>query len=331
MKILLIQTAFIGDVILATAALEQLRAAKPEAEIHFLVRAGNESLVAEHPFLKKVWVWEKRNKKYKHLFKLISEVKKEKFDVVVNLQRFAATGLLALLSGAKVKLGFSQNPFSWTYNFHLPHKMGGENPLHEVERNSQLLNLWEDFEEKGPRLYPTEKAQKKVEKYKAKAPFICIAPASVWQTKEVPEKVWVSFLDKLPTAYTVYLLGGPDDQARCEAIRSKTKFPNAVNLAGKLNLLESAALMQGAVMNYVNDSAPMHLASAMNAPVCAVYCSTVPEFGFGPLSEHSYVVQVEEELECRPCGMHGKKACPLGHFECGNRLRAEQLLGIIQK
>jgi heptosyltransferase-2 len=316
---------------LATAALEQLHATKPEAEIHFLVRAGNENLVAAHPFLKKVWVWEKRNKKYKHLFKLIREVKKEHFDVVVNLQRFAATGLLTFLSGAKMKLGFSQNPFFWTYNFHLPHKMGGENPLHEVERNSQLLNLWEKFPAKKPRLYSPEKAQKKIIDYKKNMPFLCIAPASVWQTKEVPEKIWIDFLNKLPAEYTVYLLGGPDDQERCEAVAKQANFSKIINLAGKLNLLESAALMQGAAMNYVNDSAPMHLASAMNAPVCAVYCSTVPEFGFGPLSEVSHVIEVEEKLECRPCGMHGKKACPLGHFECGNHLRVEQLLEVLDR
>jgi heptosyltransferase-2 len=70
-------------------------------------------------------------------------------------------------------------------------------------------------------------------------------------------------------------------------------------------------------MNFVNDSAPMHFASAMNAPTTAFFCSTIPEFGFGPLSEFSRIVEASEELACRPCGLHGKKACPLGHFKCG--------------
>ena len=74
--------------------------------------------------------------------------------------------------------------------------------------------------------------------------------------------------------------------------------------------------MQNAVMNYVNDSAPLHLCSGVNAPVRAVFCSTVPEFGFGPLSDDSAIVQVRETLACRPCGLHGKKACPLGNFAC---------------
>jgi heptosyltransferase-2 len=89
-------------------------------------------------------------------------------------------------------------------------------------------------------------------------------------------------------------------------------------LAGKLTLLQSAALIKHAVMNYTNDSAPLHLCSAMNAPATAVFCSTIPEFGFGPLSDSSRVVQTRMELPCKPCGNHGKTECPKGHFDCGN-------------
>jgi heptosyltransferase-2 len=78
--------------------------------------------------------------------------------------------------------------------------------------------------------------------------------------------------------------------------------------------------MKYAEMNYVNDSAPMHLASAVNAPVTAYFCSTIPEFGFGPLSENSTVVQTTEKLPCRPCGLHGKRKCPEGHFKCADVL-----------
>ena len=82
-------------------------------------------------------------------------------------------------------------------------------------------------------------------------------------------------------------------------------------------------------MNYVNDSAPMHFASAMDAPVAAIYCSTVPSFGFGPLSTQSYIIEVHEQLACRPCGLHGKAACPLGHFNCARLIHAQQLLSVL--
>ena len=85
-------------------------------------------------------------------------------------------------------------------------------------------------------------------------------------------------------------------------------------MAGRLSFLESAALMKNAEMNYVNDSAPLHMASAMDAPVTAMFCSTVPYFGFTPLSADSIVLETWKQLDCRPCGLHGKKVCPKGTF-----------------
>jgi heptosyltransferase-2 len=82
-------------------------------------------------------------------------------------------------------------------------------------------------------------------------------------------------------------------------------------------------------MNYVNDSAPMHFASSVNAPVTAVYCSTIPAFGFGPLSDISHIVEIQEPLACRPCGLHGRQTCPLGHFNCAKKIHTSQLLNKI--
>ena len=99
-------------------------------------------------------------------------------------------------------------------------------------------------------------------------------------------------------------------------IISRSNNRSAESLAGHLTLLESAALMGSAKMNYVNDSAPMHLASAINAPTTAIFCSTIPDFGFGPLSDNQKIIQTDKKLACRPCGLHGKMACPKGHFDC---------------
>ncbi|HMT28996.1 MAG TPA: glycosyltransferase family 9 protein, partial [Bacteroidia bacterium] len=103
----------------------------------------------------------------------------------------------------------------------------------------------------------------------------------------------------------------------CQRIIEASGNSNAVKLAGKLSLLQTAALMKDAAMNYVNDSGPLHIASAMNAPVTAFFCSTIPGFGFGPLSDHSLIIETTLKLECKPCGLHGKKSCPQGHFKCG--------------
>ena len=97
-------------------------------------------------------------------------------------------------------------------------------------------------------------------------------------------------MDSLPKRITVFLLGAPGDHELCEFIRTRSTHRLVINLSGQLSFLESAALMKDAEMNYVNDSAPMHFASSVNAPVTAVYCSTVPAFGFGPLSVNRHIV-----------------------------------------
>ena len=121
------------------------------------------------------------------------------------------------------------------------------------------------------------------------------------------------------------MLGGKGDQIACEEIAERCSNSPVMSFAGNFTLLQTAALMAGARMNYVNDSAPLHLASAMNAPVTAIFCSTVPEFGFGPLSDHSRVAQTPLVLRCRPCGIHGRKECPEGHFMCALSIEVDSL------
>ncbi len=98
-----------------------------------------------------------------------------------------------------------------------------------------------------------------------------------------------------------------------------------MNLCGKLNILQSAALIRNAKMNYVNDSAPMHIASAMNAPTTAIFCSTIPDFGFGPIASNARIIETKEKLSCRPCGLHGLKRCPEKHFKCSYNIDIENL------
>jgi heptosyltransferase II len=156
--------------------------------------------------------------------------------------------------------------------------------------------------------------------------MITVSPASVWFTKQYPVDKWVDFLDVVPSGHTIYVLGAPGDKMLAEQIKQASKHPNIVILCGQLSFLQSAALMKHAAMNYVNDSAPMHFASAVNAPVTAVYCSTLPSFGFGPLSDTSFIVEKDEPLYCRPCGLHGRKECPEGHFRCAYDIKLQQLL-----
>lgn len=322
-KILVIQTAFIGDAILATSILEKLHEQFRTAQIDFLIRKGNEGLFDRHPFINKLYVWNKKGNKYKALLKILKEARKEDYLYVINLQRFFSTGVFTAFSRGGKKFGFEKNPLSFTFDKKFTHKI--DNGKHEIERNHMLIQAITDEVPAMPKLYPSKEQFDKVSKFKS-VDYICMSPASVWFTKQFPANKWIELIKKLESKFKIYLLGGPDDKELCEDIRKKAVSPHTFNLAGKLNLLESAALMNGASMNYSNDSAPLHLASAMNAPITAVFCSTVPSFGFGPLSQSSKIVELPEKLSCRPCGLHGKKSCPKGHFKCAEDIDVNDLL-----
>jgi len=321
-KFLVIQTAFIGDVVLATALIERLHAYYPDASIDFLVRKGNEGLLTGHPYLREVLIWDKKQNKLRNLFRMTRRIRRERYDKVINVQRFAATGLLTAFSGARETIGFDKNPLSRFFTHRIPHIIGDK---HEIERNQALIAAFTDDKPSRPRLYPTKADTEKVAKYKGR-PYITVSPASVWFTKQYPKEKWASFIKRLPAEITVYLLGAPSDRELCQSIFASNPSPLVVDLSGQLSFLQSTALMQDAVMNYVNDSAPMHFASAVNAPVTAVYCSTIPAFGFGPLSDNRHIVEIAEPLDCRPCGLHGYKACPRGHFNCAYKIQDQQLL-----
>ena len=329
-KILVIQTAFIGDVVLATALLESLHQQYPQSSIDIVVRKGNEPLFNEHPFINELIVWDKKNSKYLNWLSILKKMRVKNYDVLINLQRFAATGLWTVLSNANTTIGFDKNPFSFLFTHKVKHDVSG-NGLHEINRNYALINSLGLLTLAMPKLYPTNSDYEKLKVYQAQK-YITIAPASVWFTKQFPLTAWVSFINELKFEGPIYILGGPADKALGDKIINEvvslhsSASKKIINLSGALGFLASAALQQKAVLNYVNDSAPMHFCSAVNAPVVAIYCSTIPAFGFGPLSTNSFIVETKEKLACRPCGLHGKKQCPLGHFNCAHSIENAQLI-----
>lgn len=336
-KLLIIQTAFIGDVILGTPVADILSQQYPDCEIHFLVKKNNESVLLNHPAIHKIHSREKGTSlwnKCLSFFKLIRELRKEKYDAIINLHRFLSSGLITLFVGAPLKIGFNKNPLSIIFTYSFPHEIsekGSTSFRHEVHRNLSLCKplLAKDFfihinsQKIRPCVFPSEKDFETINPYihkinsdgiLSKISYIVIAPSSVWFTKQLPQEKWVELLKNIDPKISVFIIGAKSDYSSCEAISEK--FPNCMNLSGKLTLLQSAALMKNAIRVYCNDSAPLHLASAMNAPVTVFFCSTAPFFGFGPLSDDSFIIE-RNDLDCRPCGLHGFKACPLGHFKCG--------------
>lgn len=326
-KILIIQTAFLGDVVLATSLLETLAVAFPEAHIDFLVRKGNEELLENHPSVKGILIWIKKRDKVFNLLKTCQLIRKNQYDLVICLQRFFSGGLLAVSSGAREIRGFEQNPFSRFFSRAVPHSVG--NGLHEVERNYQLIQDLIEVPVQMPRLVPGTTSLEKLKAIGLSKPYFVLAPSSVWFTKMWPKEKWAQLIKELPDTHQIHLIGSLADKSLANEII--TAAGRGTNLCGKLSLLDSASLISQAEMTFTNDSGPMHLASAMDAPVTAIFCSTIPEFGFGPLSRVRHVIEENVGLKCRPCGLHGHRACPEGHFLCAKTISPAQVAQVVRQ
>lgn len=325
-KILVIQTASIGDVILATPLLEKLHDLFPDSSLDVLIKNGNESLFTSHPYIHNLLIWNKKNNKYKNLLALLKTIRNEKYNLVINLQRFASSGFLTAFSGAMSTIGFNKNPFSIFFSKRISHTIGNKGiEIHEVDRNLKLLESFNSEKRYTVKLYPSQSDYALVSQFKTKK-YICIAPASLWNTKQFPKERWIEFVKKIDKNLIIYFIGAKNDVVLCNEIIKESSHLNSINLSGKLSLLQSAALMKDAAMNYVNDSSPLHLASATNAKVTAIFCSTVTAFGFGPQSDNAVVVEVRNNLKCRPCGLHGFKKCPENHFKCAYEININELI-----
>ncbi len=294
------------------------------------MREGNEELVRHDPGIQSVLIWRKNSAKYVSLMQVIRMVRNARYDAVINLQRHFSTGLITILSGANVRIGFKQNPLSifFTNSFH--HDFPSVSGIHEIERNHNLINHLTDGLAEKPKLYFSESTFKAIEDYFKKI-YVCMAPASVWFTKQFPVEKWVELTNAIRPGIKIYLVGGPDDVNVCNQIKIASGHPDIKVLAGILKLDENAALISKAKLIFANDSAPLHMGSATNTPTCAIFCSTLPSFGFGPLSDISITIETKENIACRPCGNHGKSHCPEGHFNCAYSIDIESLKEVVAR
>jgi heptosyltransferase-2 len=183
-----------------------------------------------------------------------------------------------------------------------------------------------------PSLYPTADDDRLAGKvvteqiFNISRPFVALAPGSVWGTKRWP--FYPELAVRIAREFNVVVIGGGADVAIGDTIVSQLPHGCGANAAGRLGILASAAVIGRATALITNDSAPQHLASAMNTPTISIFGPTVPEFGFGPLAPASRIVG-NDGLACRPCDRHGPQRCPLGHWRCMRELSSADVFGLL--
>jgi heptosyltransferase-2 len=313
---LVIQTAFLGDVVLTTPLLSALAARYGPVDVVTTPAAA--TLLQHHPAVAEVIAYDKhgRARGFRGIRRLGAELRSRRYHRVYLPHRSVRSAVLGVWSGAPERIGFADSAAAITYSLRVPRNPDG----HEVDRVLALAGP--EASERYPvslGLNPADHAAAEVwlRDHGISSPFIVLAPGSVWATKRWP--YYGELAATLPEK--VVIVGGREDMALAQAIVGATGG-KAVSAAGALSLRESAALIQRARCLITNDSAPLHLATAVGTPIVALFGPTVPEFGFGPRRPGD-VALGHAELSCRPCSSHGPPACPLGHHRCMRELSVD--------
>ncbi|MDD2941925.1 MAG: lipopolysaccharide heptosyltransferase II [bacterium] len=337
MKILIVQLGFIGDVILSTPVITALAELYPLASVSVLTTPVAQELLRFDRRLAKVHVYDKRGRQsgVSGLLEMGKELRSEKYDVVFSLHKSARTSLLLKLAGIPRRYGFRRAALNFLYTV----ASERDDLFHEVLRNLAVLRSvgYKPEEDFAPQMFLalSPEACDKADEIWGVVPVekrIVLAPGSVWETKRWSAEQFARLGEiLLDRGFTLALVGGPADRQAGETIlehlQQRTDFQRSdsdrvKNLIGTLTLLESAAIIDRSSALVSNDSAPLHIASALQVPVVGVFCATIPEFGFGPWKTPHRTIGLYE-LSCRPCRAHGSRICPTGTAKCMNELSAE--------
>ena len=317
MKILIIQTAFIGDLILTTSFIREVFKKYKNPEIHILIKSGTEEILSNNPYIKQIISYDKKmNKSLLYFFKFLNKIRNEKYEICYSPHFSHRSSIISFFSGAKKRIGYLQAGFSFLLTTKINRPLKG---IHEVDKLFSLLETDQVFElsSKRPEIFINE--SKITIQKNLPDEFICIAASSLWETKRMPENKFVELILEFRKSNTlpIILIGSKADFELCETILSNSNKKDIYNFAGKTSLSELAYLISKSKLVVSNDSSPIHFASAFNIPTLMIYGATIPEFGYSTLSDHQYISEVKE-LSCRPCGIHGGKNCPEKHFKCMN-------------
>ena len=313
MNILIIHTAFIGDIVLSTALVSKVKEKYPDSNIYYLTTPLGKEILKNNPKIKEVIVYDKRGKDkgFGAFISFVRRIRKLKIDICLTPHRYLRSSVLSILSGAKIRVGYDIASLSFVFN----KKIKYDKTKHEVEK---LLSFVDDDTKRFElEMYPNEKDKLKIDtlvkNLSENKKIILIAPGSKWFTKKWPEEYFKILIQNLIKRddLLVVITGGKEEKEIELELDSKV-----LDLRGEISLLELAELTKRASLVVSNDSAPIHITSAFpNTRIIGIFGPTVKEFGFFPWSKNNKVFEING-LYCRPCAIHGGNSCPEKHFRC---------------
>ena len=311
MKILVVRFSSIGDIVLTTPVLRCLKQQLKEVELHFITKQKFLSVIEHNPYVDKFYAIDDS------LAGVIPQLKKENYDYIIDLHHNARTLKLKLALGKK---SFSFNKLNWEKFLIVNFKKNILPQKHIVDRYfeaTSALGIVND--QKGLDYFIGEKDEIDIisslpalfhNEYNA------LVVGGSYFTKQIPINKLKEIC--LRSSLPVILIGGKEDAPIGEQVYQLHKN-KVINLCGKLNLNQSASIIQQSQTVITSDTGLMHIAAAYKKDIISLWGNTIPEFGMGPYlaGKDSHILEVKN-LSCRPCSKLGYKKCPKGHFKCMN-------------
>lgn len=329
MRILIIHTAFIGDIVLSTPLIKKIKDTYPDSDITYVTTPSGEAILKNNPHLNNIIVYDKRgeHKGISGVWQLGKRLRYENFNMVITPHRYLRSSILSWLSRSPIRKGYDIASGSCLFT----EKIKYDRTKHEVEKLLSFVDP-ENKKRYEIELYPGEKEKMKgdnlwKENLLEDKKVVVLAPGSKWFTKQWPVEYFNKLAKSLKKISNVRLIvvGGKDE------INLPIEKENIIDMRGKTSLLELADILSRADVVVTNDSSPIHIASAFKKPrIFALFGPTIEKFGFFPWSLNSKVFQVDG-LKCRPCGIHGGKSCPEKHFKCMRDILPEEVFKEIKE
>lgn len=349
----MIQTSYLGDVILTTPLLAELARNGP---VDVVTTAAAASVLANHPAVRTVIPYDKRGRArgLTGLWRVAQALRSryresdgirprsghpgghspdDEMPVAYLAQGSMRSATLAVLAGCRQRVGFATLAGRALYTRSVPFHA----ERHHAERLWQLAAPSPDTvpppEARQLRVYPGADDLAAVDRLlhgvgEADAPLLAIAPGSAWATKRWP--YYPALTAALLADWRVAIIGARPEQPQAAEIMAAAgpERSRIIDATGRLTPLATAALLARCRVLVANDSAPQHLASAMGTPTVTIFGPTVPDFGFGPLSPR-HVIAGHASLPCRPCDRHGPRRCPLEHWRCMREISVTEVVRLI--
>lgn len=309
-KILLIRFSSIGDIVLTTPVIRAIKQ-QTDYELHVLTKKQYEGLYVANPYVDKVHSF------IKYISECLIDLKNEKFDIIVDLQKNLRSHKLKRELKVKNYSFPKLNIEKWILvNF----KINKLPNIHIVDRYFKAVeSLGIVNDNMGLEYYipaVDEVAPEKIDS-RLKNEYIAFVIGGQHTTKILPPEKAALILAKIEMP--IVLLGGAEDKKRGEEISSLTSKADIINTCGELNINQSASIVKSSKAVLTNDTGLMHIAAAFNKPIISIWGNTIPEFGmypYMPKNKNRYFISEVEGLRCRPCSKLGFNKCPKRHFRC---------------